>query len=145
MKRNPGVRNLVIAALCLTGVMTLQVACGSSNENQLPGAVYAKSVPVYPGAKYVGTMGGQSSNDIGGPATSESQSWFFEISDPAEKVVAFYKEKLPGATLENDSAGDPTFTLVPDGAEEGEQVQVIFRKSGDLQINESLKPGKKQS
>jgi len=132
-----------MAAACMTGLMTLQVACGRA-ENPLPGAVYAKVVPVYPGAKYVGSMGGQSSDDIGGPATGESQSWFFKISDPAEEVVAFYKKKLPGAELEKDDAGDPTFTLIPEGAEEGERVQVIFRKSGDLQIHESLKPGKKQ-
>jgi hypothetical protein len=144
MKKRSVVRNLIIAAACLTGLMTLQVACGSAENSSLPGAVYAKVVPVYPGAKYIGTMGGQSSDDIGGPVTGESQSWFFKISDPAEEVVAFYKKKLPGAELKRDDAGDPTFTLIPDGAQEGERVQVIFRRSGDLQIHESLKPGKKQ-
>ena len=144
MKKNSGVRNLVVAAGCFVGLMTLLVACGGGTETTLPGAVYAKVVPVYPGAKYVGAMGGQSSDDIGGPVTGESQSWFFKISDPAQEVVAFYKKKLPGAKMENDDAGDPTFTLIPPGAEEGEHVQVICRKSGDLQIHESLKPGKKQ-
>jgi hypothetical protein len=143
MKATSGVRNLIIAAACLTGLMTLQVACGSAG-NSLPGAVYAKVVPVYPGAKYIGSMGGQSSDAIGGPVTAESQSWFFKISDPAEKVEAFYKKKLPGAEMEKDDAGDPTFTLIPDGAEEGERVQVICRKSGQLQIHESRRPGKKQ-
>jgi hypothetical protein len=142
MRNDSGVRKLVIAAACLFGWLTLLVACGSG-ESALPGAVYAKVVPVYPGAKYVGSMGGQSSDRIGGPITGESQSWFFKISDPAEDVVAFYKKKLPKAELRNDDSGDPTFTLIPEGAEEGERVQVICRKSGDLQIHESLKPGKK--
>ena len=112
MKKKSGVRNLIITAASLTGLMTPQVACGSAENSSLPGAVYAKVVPVYPGAK--------------------------------EDVVAFYKNNLPGAELKRDNAGDPTFTLIPDGAEEGEHVQVIFRKSGDLQIHESLKPGKRQ-
>ena len=143
MMENSGVRNLITAAALLTGLMTLQVACRNT-ENALPGAVYAKVVPVYPGAKYIGSMGGQSGSERGGRITGESQSWFFKISDPAEKVVSFYKRKLPGARLEKDGAGDPIFTLIPEGAEAGERVQVIFRKSGDLQIHESLKPGKKQ-
>jgi len=144
VKRESRVRILLIAAALLTGLMTLQVACRKA-ESPLPGAVYAKDVPVYPGATYIGTMGGHSSGSIGGPVSGESQSWFFKVSDPGEKVVEFYKKKLPGAKLENNDAGDQTFTLIPPGAEEGEHVQVIFRRSGDLQIHESLKPGKKQS
>ena len=144
MKATSGVRKLMVTAACLTGLMALQIACGSAG-NSLPGAVYAKVVPVYPGAKYVGSMGGQSSDDIGGPVTGESQSWFFKISDPVEDVEAFYKKKLPEAKLEKDDAGDPTFTLIPAGAEEGERVQVIYRNTGQLQIHESRKPGKKQS
>jgi hypothetical protein len=144
MKDDSRVRNLSIAAMCAIGFMTLLVACGSADsESLLPGAVYAKVVPVYPGAKYVGSTGGQSSDRIGGPVTSESQSWFFKTSDPAEDVVAFYKKKLPKADLRDDDSGDPTFTLIPEGAEQGERIQVIFHKGGDLQIHESLKPGKK--
>jgi hypothetical protein len=138
------VRNLTIAAVGLIGLMTLLAACGGGgavSEALLPGAVYAKVVPVYPGAKYVGSTGGQSSH--GGAVTSESQSWFFKTSDPAEDVVAFYKKKLPKADLRDDDSGDPTFTLIPEGAEQGERIQVIFHKGGDLQIHESLKPGKK--
>jgi len=144
MNATSGVRKLIVAAACLTGLMALQVGCGNAG-NSLPGAVYAQVVPVYPGAKYVGSMGGQSSDDLGGPVTGESQSWFFKVSDPVDDVEAFYRKKLPGAKLEKDDAGDPTFTLIPDGAEEGERVQVIYRNTGQLQIHESRKPGKKQS
>ena len=144
MKANSGVRNLVAAAGCLVGLLALHAACGSSStEASLPGAVYAKGVPVYPGAKYIGTMGGQSSDSIGGAATSESQSWFFKTEDPTEKVAAFYKDKLPAAEAGQDDENSPTFTLKPSGAEEGEYVQVIIRRTGDLQIHETLKPGKK--
>ena len=97
MKMNSSVRNFITAAVCLVGLLALLNACGGSEEAKLPGAVYAKGIPVYPGAKYVGSMGGHSSDSIGGPASSESQSWFFKISDPVEEVAAFYKKNLPGA------------------------------------------------
>ena len=144
MIRESGVRKLGIAAALVVGLMTLLTACGDgSSEDRLPGSLYAKTVPVYPGAKYVGTIGGSSSEDIGGPATSQSQSWFFKTDDPAEEVVAYYKKKLPKAELTSDGAGESTFTLIPEGAEEGERVQVILHRGGDLQIHESVKAGKK--
>jgi hypothetical protein len=123
--------------------LALHVACGSSNEASLPGAVYAKGVPVYPGAKYVGSIGGHSSDSIGGPASSESQSWFFKTTDPTEEVVAFYKGKLPNAEMAKDGEDNQTFTFKPSEAEEGESVQVIVHRNGDLQIHESFKPGRK--
>jgi hypothetical protein len=143
MRENFRVRNFIAAAACLVGLLALHVACGSNNEASLPGAVYAKGVPVYPDAKYVGSIGGHSSASFGGPSSSESQSWFFKISDPEEEVVAFYKKKLPEAELVKEDDGTQTFTFKPPAAEEGESVQVIVHKNGDLQIHESLKPGKK--
>jgi hypothetical protein len=145
MKPNSGVRNLIVVAGCLVGLLALHVACGGTEEAPLPGAVYAKGIPMYPGAKYVGSMGGQSSDSIGGPTTGESQSWFFKFSDPVEEVVAFYKGKLPGAELKSDDEGGSTFTLKLPEAEKGEYVQVIVHRYGNLQIHESLKPGKKRA
>jgi len=145
MMRKSGVQRLGMTAALVVGLMTVLAACGGDSEDRLPGSVYAKSVPVYPGAKYIGTMGGSSSADVGGPATSLSQSWFFKTGDPAEDVVAYYKKKLPKAELTSDGAGESTFTLVPEGAEKGERVQVILHRGGDLQIHESVKAGKKQS
>jgi hypothetical protein len=150
-KRGAVVPNLSVAAGCLVGLLTLQVACSGNPESTLPGnhefalpgAVYAKVVPAYPGAKYVGTVGGHSNNSIGGTVPGKSRSWFFTISDPAEKVLAFYKKKLPDAKMSQDETGVSTFTLIPSGAQEGERVQVIFRKGGYLQIRELLNPGKK--
>ncbi len=143
MKMNSSVRKSIAAFVCVVGLLALHAACGSTEEASLPGAVYAKGIPVYPGAKYIGSMGGHSSDSIGGPSSSESQSWFFKVSDPVEEVAAFYKKKLPGAQAGQEDENNPTFTLTPPGAEEGEYVQVIIRRTGDLQIHESLKPGKK--
>ena len=52
MKRGRAAPSLIVAAGCLLGLLTLHVACGST-ETSLPGSVYAKVVPVYPGSKYV--------------------------------------------------------------------------------------------
>ena len=146
MKSDGKVRNLCIVAGLAVGFMTLLAACGGGgSEDRLPGSVYAKVVPVYPGATYVGTIGGSSSDDRGGPVTAQSQSWFFKTSDPAEDVLAYYKKKLPKARFTSDGAGESTFTLVPEGAEEGEKIQVILHRGGDLQIHESVKAGRKQS
>jgi hypothetical protein len=171
MKQSLVVLNQVVVAGCLVGLLTVQVACGSGGKSRLPGgggksqpsvtvgeaqlpgstgeapltgAVYAKVVPVYPGAQYVGSVGRPSGKGARGRASSESQTWFFKTSDPAEDVLAFYQKKLPTAAMAKDDAGDSTFTLIPPGAETGERVQVIFRKGGFLQIHESVRPGKKQ-
>jgi len=130
-----------LALACTLGFLALEAGCGGGAS--LPGAVYADVVPVYPGATYDGAMGGSTSEDIGGPAISDSMSWFFNVEDSVEDMVDFYQEQLPGARLEKDDVGDNTFTLIPEGAAEGEYVQVIVR-NGQLQIHESLKPGRKQ-
>ena len=144
MKRDPALPSRILAVGWLAGLLALLTACGSTQESPLPGAVYAKKVPVYRGAKYVGSVGGESTARIGARASVESRSWFLTTGEPAEKLVAFYKRKLPDAKLAVNDAGESTFTLIPPGAEKGEVVQVIVRKGGDLQIKETVKPGKKQ-
>jgi hypothetical protein len=130
-------------------VAALVAGCsqGPSDGGSLPGAVYASQVPLYPSATYEDAMGGTYSAGVGGPPVSESLSWFFKVSDPPEKVVAFYEGKLPGAERGvirgADDADDPTFTVVPTGAEDGEYIRVIVGQ-GKLQITEVVKPGKRK-
>ena len=145
MKRIGGTFLVLYAA-----VATLVFGCskGTTDQASLPGAVYARQVPIYPSATYEDAMGGTYSGRIGGPPVSESLSWFFKVSDPPEKVIAFYEEKLPGAErgvmTGLDDADDPTFTVVPTGAEEGEYVRVTVGR-GKLQITEVVKPGKRKN
>ena len=119
----------------------------SSNGGSLPGAVYANQYPIYPSATLESAMGGTYSGSVGGPAVSESLSWFFKVSDPPEKVLAFYEGKLSGAERGvirgADDTDDPTFTVVPAGAEEGEYVRVVVGR-GKLQITEVVKAGKRK-
>jgi len=123
-----------VIVLCLSGM----VACGKSTS--LPGAVYANQVPVYPSAVYDGAMGGDYMDEVGGVVTLKSQSWFFKTDDAVEKITAFYAEQLPGATKSVDEEGEVTFTLIPTGAGEGEDV-VVRINPGRLQITEKYKPG----
>lgn len=119
------------------------VGCGPVDEPvKLEGAIYAHRVPVYPSATYDGTMGGTYSGSFGGPAISQSQSWFFNTDDSVEKVAAWYEERLPDASREEED-GEVTLSFVPEGAEEGEKVNVFIRP-GRFSINEEVKPGKIQ-
>lgn len=114
-------------------------------------------------------MGGNYYETIGGPVTYESLSWFFKVSDPMDKVVAFYVTHLPHASrAEDEETGeqeteaseaeeeetekektdqqetkDVRLTFVPVGAEEGEDV-TIHISPGKLQITEVVKPGKRK-
>jgi hypothetical protein len=126
-----------VIVLCLSGM----VACGKSTS--LPGAVYANQVKVYPSAVYDGAMGGDHMDEVGGAVTLKSQSWFFTTGDAVEKITAFYAEHLPGATKNVDEDGEITFTLIPTGAEQGEDI-VVRINPGKLQITESYRPGRRK-
>ena len=136
---NPRTRGIALAGLAALAGLIL--GCGAQ-EASLPGAVYAAQVPVYPAATYESSMGGSSSYSIGGPATSESTSWFFKTSDSMAKVVEFYQARLSGARRETTDRGEVSFHLDPAGASDGEYVEVIVRP-GTIQIHESVSPGKK--
>ncbi len=123
-------------------VLTLLGSCGSSEKADLPDAVYATQLPLYPGAKLESMMGGTAYADLDGPVVSESQSWFFKVKDPKPEVVDYYKEKLPEAEQGGDADDAFTFTLKPVGGEEGEELKVSIR-DGEVQFTEELKPGKR--
>jgi hypothetical protein len=138
------------AALGLGLVVTaLAAGCSSTDSGPstgaaLPGAVYAGQVPLYPSATFETAMGGTTyAGRIGGAVVNESLSWFFVVSDPPEKVLSFYESKLPGAQRGASDSDEPTLTLVPTGAEEGEYLRVTVRP-GRLQITEVVRPGKRK-
>ena len=118
------------------------VGCGNGKAS-LPGAVYAGQVAVYPSAVYDGAMGGDYSEEVGGPVTLKSQSWFFKTDDAVEKVIAFYEKQLPSVVKSVDEEGEVTFTLIPAGAEQGEDV-VVRINPGKLHITERFKLGKRK-
>ena len=138
-------RGIVLLVLALIGLVIAgrvkEVAVDGLGPASRPinGAVYAGAIPVYPGARFTDTMGGNYYETSGGPVTFTSQSWFFDVSDPMEKVVQFYRTNLPegGHEVETEP-GDVMFEWNPPGATEGEDVTVRI-SAGQLQIGETVK------
>ncbi|HZN59187.1 MAG TPA: hypothetical protein VFD71_14005 [Planctomycetota bacterium] len=130
----------VRACLIVTGILLAALSGCTSKEADaaalLPDSIFAAQIPMFPGAKYESAMGGNYYGGVGGPVTGKSQSWFFNVSEPAEKVIGFYSEKLPNA--ERTSDGDETvFEFEPQGGKPGEKVRVRI-EPGKLQITERL-------
>lgn len=161
---------LSVLALLVLSIVALAACSKSQKGSGLPGVVYGSQIPVYPSAVFEDSMGGNYYETIGGPVTYESLSWFFKVSDPMDRVVAFYATHLPHASrAEDEEKGeqeteaseaeeeetekektdqqetkDVRLTFVPDGAEEGEDV-TIHISPGKLQITEVVKPGKRKA
>lgn len=162
-------RRSILGLLALS-LLAVGACSKSGKESRLPGAVYGSQIPIYASADFEDYMGGNYYETIGGPVTYESLSWFFKVSDPMEKVVAFYATRLPtGSRLEDgntemeeageaeaeeESTGegitnqppsqDVRFKYVPAGAEEGEDITISIGP-GKLQITEVVKPGKRKA
>ncbi len=161
-----------VSVLALLALSMIAVgACSKSKEDsRLPGVVYGSQISLYPSAVFEDSMGGNYYETIGGPVTYESLSWFFKVSDPMDKVVAYYASRLPsGSRIEEgktdfeeigeaeteeekdeevstnqQQTGDVQFKFVPTGAEEGEDVTITI-SPGKLQITEVVKPGKRKA
>ncbi|MGH7358507.1 MAG: hypothetical protein ACREJR_06820 [Candidatus Rokuibacteriota bacterium] len=144
----PRMRNARLAIGLSLAVVASVAGCSSLDSGQsaaaaLPGAVYAGQVPLYPAATFEGAMGGTTYGSVGGPAVNESLSWFFAVADPPEKVLAFYEAKLAGARRDVNAEDEPTLTLVPTGADDGEYLRVTVG-AGRLQITEVVRAGKRK-
>lgn len=138
-------RGLVVLVLALVGLViagrvkeVVQDGLGPATS-PLEGAVYASAIPIYPGAKFTDTMGGNYYEEFGGAVTFTSQSWFFDLTDPVEKVVAFYRAGLPEGYRDVEAEeGSIAFEWTPPGGVDGEDVTVVIR-AGQLQIGETVK------
>ncbi|MEZ4455704.1 MAG: hypothetical protein R2882_04005 [Gemmatimonadales bacterium] len=136
---------MTVGVIALGGVMIVSRLQGPSRAGLAPrpkamdAAVYAGTVPIYPGAKYKEQMGGNYYDDLGGPVTFTSMSWWFEVKDPVDKVAEFYRAKLPTGWKPGESDSEAvSFEWVPPGAKSGEDVTVTVRE-GELQITEVIK------
>ena len=138
-------RGLVLLVLALVGLViagrvkeVAQDGLGPA-KSPIKGAVYASVIPIYPGAKFTDIMGGNYYEELGGPVTFTSQSWFFDVTDPVEKVVAFYRARLPEGYRDVEAEeGSIAFEWTPPGAVDGEDVTIVIR-AGQLQIGETVK------
>jgi hypothetical protein len=137
-------RKILLLLLSVIIAVALKGRAGEAAPAQsLPDSVYGDQIPVFPGASYRNAMGGTSSDELFGPPTAESLSWFFDVEESADQVVAFYTQRLPNATRISEDA-ETRFDFVPAGADTGESVTVRVGQ-GQLQITEVVKPGKRAS
>lgn len=132
----------IAIGLC-TALLTL-AACDRMSAPKPPaGAVYADQLPVFPKAVYEDSMGGSTSDGFGGPAVSESRSWFYKVPESENAAaVQFYEQQLPHAQKEVED-GETRFVFAPRGGDEGEEITIRV-EPGELQITESVKPGKRK-
>jgi hypothetical protein len=131
-------RSIVLAAL---GLCALAAAGCGAKQAALPHAVYADAVPVYPGAKLEDMMGSTSMGDTP-ESMSDGMAWFFKIEAPADKMVAFYEQKLPQAKRDPDWVDGVRLVWTPEGAAPGEELAVVI-EDNRLSIREAVRPGKR--
>jgi len=131
--RTPIVALIVLSTLALAG-------CGAK-PTSLPHAVYANAVPIYPGATLEDAMGSTSAGDTP-ESMSDGMAWFFDVDAPADRMVAFYEKKLPGAKRDPVWQEGVRLVWIPPGASPGEEVSVVIGEN-ELSIREAVKPGKR--
>jgi hypothetical protein len=103
--------------------------------------VYAKSIPLYPGAKARDAMGSDSYGDTP-ESHSEGLAIWFEVKDfDREKVLAWYRERLPNATTRALETGTIELTVPVPNGEPGEDMGVAIG-SEDFRVFEHTKPGR---
>ena len=133
-------RSLLVAAL----LAAASLGCSQDRYAQWQklDAVYARQVPIFPGAVAEDAMGGNYYGEDLSDKVSETMTYWFKI-DPKnhDKIVAFYEKELPQAQKTVDEEGAVRFELTPQGAESGETVWVVVGKD-KLRIGEETKPGK---
>ena len=131
-------RTTVIAVLSLCVLAT--AGCGAK-QTALPHAVYMKQIPIYPGAVLESAMGSTSMGDTP-ESMSDGMAWFLEVKAPADKMLAFYQQKLPQAQRDPEWVDGVRLVWSPEGGAPGEQLSVVIEEN-KLMIKESVKPGKR--
>ena len=103
--------------------------------------VYAKSIPLYPGARPKDAMGSDSYGDTP-DSHSEGMAIWFEVKDyDREKMLAWYRERLPNATTETLDDGMIQLTVPVPGGEPTENMGVVIG-ADDFRVFEHTKAGK---
>lgn len=128
-----------VVCLAIVPSVMMLAACGGGAK-KLPEAVF--DIPVYEPSTLDGQMGSTSGGD---GFVVKGMGWFFKTSDKPDKIIAWYKKKLPQAEkIENDE-GDTVFSYKPKGAEEHELVEIFVKKeSGEFTIHEDVLPSKRK-
>lgn len=125
--------NKTITVNTKDGAGTISVAQEGEAPKNLP-----SYVPLYPGAKYLGSFAAASKNSSeGGPVAGGMVS--FTTTDPSAKVLAFYKEAFSKAGMTEQASGDMGgMSMVSfskgDNEQEGAQVMATPASTGGTQV-----------
>ena len=130
-----------MAAVVAVAVCALAATGCASKKTVLPYAVYADQVPIYPGAVLEEAMGSTSAGDTP-ESMSDGMAWFFEVTAPAQEMVAFYQQRLPQARRDTGWEDGVRLVWVPEGGAPGEELSVVIGEN-TLSIREQVKPGKR--
>ena len=130
---------MIAGLLMVAGCSASQSTHMSSDAAKL--VVYAKSIPLYPGAKFDDAMGSDSYGDDV-DSHSEGMCLWFKVKDyDKDKVMAWYEEHLPAAKHAPNESGTVVFTTAPQNGEPGETMGVYIDDDG-FRVWEETKPGK---
>ena len=137
-------RAIRLALLATVGTAAL-VGC-AVNETHWTGesasyVVYAKQIPLYPGAKARDAMGSESWGDTPDSYSEGMAVWFEVQGYDKEKVLAWYEEKLPNATTHVLDTGSIEMTVPAPNGEPGEDMGVVIEGDG-FRVFENTKAGK---
>jgi len=103
--------------------------------------VYAKSIPLYPGAKAKDAMGSDSYGDEP-DSHSEGMAVWFEVKDyDRAKVLDWYTQRFPNAVVSPLETGSVQLKVPAPNGEAGEYMGVVVGKD-DFYVFESTKAGK---
>jgi len=103
--------------------------------------VYAKSIPLYPGAKAKDAMGSDSYGDTA-DSHSEGMAIWFEVKDfDRAKVLDWYTARFPNAEVQALETGSVQLTVPVPNGEPGEDMGVVI-DDDDFRVFEHTKPGK---
>lgn len=132
-------------ALAGLATMSILAGCGTQEAKWSSEAathvVYAKTIPLYPGARARDVSGSESWGD--GPDTySEGRTVWFEVPDYSkEKVLAWYEERLRGCDTEVLDDGAIQLTIPAPNGERGEDMGVVIDDDG-FRVFEHTKAGR---
>jgi hypothetical protein len=137
-----------LAGVAMVAIVAAAVAiCGcAAKETRWSGetaamVVYAKSIPLYPGARAKDAMGSDSYGDTPEEHTEGLAVWFEVKEYDRGKVLAWYRERLPNATSEVLDDGAITLTVPVPNGEPGEDMGVTIG-SENFFVFENTRPGK---
>lgn len=128
---------IVLPGCSPTGTPTSS-ASGKAAAGPFKTAKYAQVVPIPEGVRHRETLVGPS-HDLGGAPQMDAVVWVFRHDRPVEDLAAYYRGKLPGATVEQFNLDGPAteLTIRPAHARRNEEVVVTIR-AGELQVRETI-------